>query len=64
MLRKYITNYVIWTVKACVPDLLSSCLLKLGAEFIAPSLTHLFQLSISSGKLPLDWISADVVPVH
>ena len=39
--------------KTCGPDLLPSCLLKLGAEFIAPSLTHLFQLSISSGKLPL-----------
>ena len=38
--------------------------LKLGAKFIAPSLTKLFQLSLSSGKLPLDWISANVVPVH
>ena len=50
--------------KACGPDLLPSRLLKLGAEFIAPSLTHLFQLSFSSGKLPLDWISANVVPIH
>ena len=50
--------------KACGPDLLPSRLLKLGAEFIAPSLTHLFQLSLSSGELPLDWISANVVPVH
>ena len=46
--------------KACGPDLIPARLLKLGAEFIAPSLTQLFQLSFSSGKLPLDWISANV----
>ena len=50
--------------KACSPDLIPARLLKLGAEFIAPSLTKLFQLSFSSGKLPLDWISANIVPVH
>ena len=50
--------------KACGPDLLPSHLLKLGAEFIALSLTRFFQLSLSSGELPLDWISANVVPVH
>ena len=50
--------------KACDPDLIPARLLKLGAEFIAPSLTQLFQLSLTSGKLPLDWISANVVPVH
>ena len=50
--------------KACGPDLIPACLLKLGAEFIAPSLTWLFQLSITSGELPLDWISPNVVPVH
>ena len=50
--------------KACGPGLLPSRLLKLGAEFIAPSLAQLFQQSLSSGKLPLDWISANVVPVH
>ena len=50
--------------KACGPDLIPARLLKLGAEFIAPSLTRLFQLSITSGELPLDWISANVVPVH
>jgi len=47
--------------KACGPDLLPSRLLKLGAEFITPSLAQLFQLSLSSGKLPSD---ANVVPVH
>ena len=42
--------------KACGPDLLPSRLLKLGAEFIAPSLAQLFQLSLLPGKLPSDWI--------
>ena len=50
--------------KACGPDLLPARLLKLGAEFLAPSLAQLFQLSLSSGKLLLDWVSANVVPVH
>ena len=50
--------------KACGPDLLPSRLLKLGAEFIAPSLAQLFQESLSTGKLPLDWTSANIVPVH
>ena len=45
-------------------DLLPSRLLELGGEFISPLLTHLFQLSISSEKLPLDWVSVNVVPVH
>ena len=48
----------------CGPDLLPSRLLKLGAEFIAPSLAQLFQQSLSLGKSPLDWISANIVPVH
>ena len=46
------------------PDLLPSHLLKLGAEFIAlASLTHIFQLAISCGKLPLDWVSANIVAI-
>ena len=41
--------------KACGPDLLPVRLLKLGAEFLEPSLAQLFQLSLSSGnELPLD----------
>ena len=36
----------------------------LGAEFMAPSFTQLFQLSLFPGKLSLDWISANIVPVH
>jgi len=36
----------------------------LSSKFIALSLKQLFQLSLSSGKLPLDWTSSNVVPVH
>ena len=50
--------------KDCGPDLLTSRLLKLGADFIALSLARLFQKSLSSGKLPLDWTSANIVPIH
>ena len=50
--------------KACGPDLLSARLLKMSDEFIAPSLAQIFQLSLSSGKLPLDWVSANIVPIH
>ena len=50
--------------KACGPDLLPARLLKMTAEFIAPSLAQIFQLSLSSGKLPLDWTSANIVPIH
>ena len=50
--------------KACGPDLLPAHLLKMSAEFIAPSLAQIFQLSLSFGKLPLDWVSANIVPIH
>ena len=36
----------------------------MSAEFIAPSLAQIFQLSLSSGKIPLDWTSANIVPIH
>ena len=50
--------------KACGPDLLPARLLKMSAEFIAPSLAQIFQLSLSSGKLLLDWVSANIVPIY
>ena len=49
--------------KACGPDLIPARLLKEGAENICVSLSHLFQLSFERGVLPLDWTSANVVPV-
>ena len=50
--------------KACGPDNLPSQLLQVAADFISLPLSHLFQLSLSSGALPRDWVTANVVPVH
>ena len=50
--------------KPCGPDLILSHLLQKGADFLAPSLTKLFQLSFSTGTLPSDWVTANIVPVH
>ena len=50
--------------KACGPDHVSAHLLQKGADFLAPTLTKLFQLSFSTGILPSDWVTANVVPVH
>ena len=38
--------------------------MKEGAEEISHSLSRIFQLSLCSGTLPQDWISAHIVPVH
>ena len=50
--------------KACGPDNLPSQLLQVAADFISLPLSRLFQLSLSSGALPRDWVTANVVPVH
>ena len=52
------------TTKACGPDLIPARLLKEGAAEISPSLTKIFNLSLCSGTLPQDWLSAHIVPVH
>ena len=49
--------------KACGPDLLSEFLLKNCAVCIASSLAYLFNLSMHTGSLPKDWVTANVVPV-
>ncbi len=52
------------TNKATGPDEISPKLLKLCAYQIAPSLTNLFNKSLSYGKLPDDWKLANIVPVY
>ena len=42
---------------------INSKLLRLGAGAIAPSLTVIFNISISSGDLPADWKYAKVTPI-
>ena len=49
--------------KANGPDGVSACMLKATVYSIAPSLTSLFNLSISKGHFPKMWKTASVVPI-
>ena len=49
--------------KACGPDLIPAYLLKHCAEEVSSPLSYLFSKSMSTGTLPRDWVSANVVPV-
>ena len=49
--------------KATGPDLIPNILLKTCARQLAPAMRSIFQLSIDTGKLPKDWLSANVSPV-
>ena len=50
--------------KPCGPDNLLFQLLTVKAEFISLPISHLLQWSLSSGTLPRDWVTANIVPVH
>lgn len=50
--------------KSSGPDGISSRILKECARELAPSLTYLFNISLSTGELPGDWKKANVVPIH
>jgi len=50
--------------KACGPDGTTPYLLKITAEFIAPSLNELMNVSLNSGTLPFDWLSANIILIH
>ena len=49
--------------KACGPDLIPAYLLKHCAVEVSPPLSYLFSKSMSTGTLPRDWVTANVVPV-
>ena len=49
--------------KWCGSDGISPRLLKAGAFVLAEPLAHLFSLSIQEGSVPVQWKSADVVPL-
>lgn len=49
--------------KATGPDGISPRLLKEAAPAIAPSLARLFNLSLSTGKVPQGWKQANVIPI-
>ena len=52
--------------KAVGPDNISGRMLKMCADSdsIAPVLARIFNISIASGKLPIQWKTAHVVPVY
>ncbi len=50
--------------KATGPDELPARVLKETAEQIAPIITHIFQQSYNTSKLPDDWLQALVTPIH
>ena len=49
---------------AAGPDNIPTQLLKETAQQMAPLLTFIFQASLDQGKLPSDWKSANVTPIH
>ena len=49
--------------KATGPDGIPAFILKNAANELAPILTKLFQLSLTSGEFPTDWKCAWVVPI-
>ena len=50
------------TAKAQRPDRIANIMLKTCASQLAPALTNIFQRSIDCGKLPSDWLNANVSP--
>jgi len=49
--------------KATGPDQVSHAMLKMAGDIIAPSLTRLFNLSLSTSVFPSLWKRANVVPI-
>ena len=52
------------TSKACGPDGIPARLLKEYSQQIAPSLCALFNTSLGHGRLPSEWKSAYLTPIH
>lgn len=50
--------------KAAGPDGFLPKVLKAVADSVAPHLCQIFNRSMTSGEVPLDWRSADVSPIH
>ena len=50
--------------KSCGPDDIPGRLLHEGAIHLSGPLTELFNMSIHQGKLPLDWKTSNITPIH
>ena len=48
---------------ACGPDLMTARMLKLFANFISPSLTQVFNQSLSTGIVPTEWKCSNIAPI-
>ena len=48
---------------ACGPDLLTAKMLKLFANTISPSLTEVFNQSLSTGVVPTEWKCTNIAPI-
>ena len=46
------------------PNGISSQILKISASSVAPQLSALFNLSLSSGSVPTDWKLSNITPVY
>ncbi len=46
------------------PDGISSCMLRNTSSSITPALTALFNRSLSLAKIPTDWKTSNVTPIH
>ena len=52
------------TSKAQGPDQIANIMLKTCAPQLAPAMATIFQASIDTGKLPDDWLNANIAPVN
>ena len=52
------------TSKAIGPDQIPNQILKIAAQEIAPVLRFIFQQSLDTGDLPLDWRKANISPIY
>ena len=50
--------------KAAGPEGIGPKLIKEAGDAIVPSLTRLFNLSLESHTVPLEWKNANVIPIH
>ena len=60
-IRKLLLNLDV--SKAIGPDLIPNQALKMAVDEITPILQHIFQQSLDSGELPLDWRRANISPI-
>ena len=50
--------------KSCGIDDIDSSIIKLAKNELVPAITHIVNLSITSGKFPQQWKQAKVIPLH